>query len=67
MASEAEPAGPMALPSRNFSSSTLEAGLRTVDFQQLKQEPLEALEAKMKEPGLPHVSLVVFVLYILGM
>ena len=44
-----KPGQPVPLESRAFSSETLAAGLQTVDFQQIKNESVEALEAKMKE------------------
>ena len=46
---ELEKSGSMALPSREFSSETLATGLKTLDFQQIKQESDEALDARMKD------------------
>ena len=42
-------ADPMSLPSRQFSSETLKAGLKTLDFQQIKQESDDALISRMQD------------------
>ena len=49
MSSKPVRSDPMSLPSREFSSATLQAGLKTLDFQQIKQESSEALDVRMQD------------------
>ncbi|CAE7037329.1 unnamed protein product, partial [Symbiodinium sp. CCMP2592] len=52
MAGELGQPGSMSLPSREFSSETLTTGLKTLDFQQIKQESDQGLDERMKDPWL---------------